>query len=172
MNETINCRSDILRALNRTVADAVDFFMQVDETIFNGYQTARQVLSHLVFWHREYVMIIQAISCGHQPALRQGSFADLNVAANQEFGHLPLPVLAKELADLQFALDTVLRSLSNWEASFPVKRGVRSKSIRERLPMIESHIRHHVDRLKRAIRHGEDWIKAYYEEVDHEPSNP
>ena len=146
-------RSDeILIALRRTVLNAALFFATADEQLSDGCQTAHEVLAHLVFWHREYVAIAQALASGRQPELRSGAFAQLNARACQEFAGMPLPALARCLVTLQELLEAALRHLPDWEINFPVKQGGRYWSIDERLPTIESHIRRHVARLRHAVR--------------------
>jgi hypothetical protein len=154
--------SKALRKLNRTVTRAADSLAKMDEDLFDGYQTAREVLSHLVFWHREYVTIVRALADGHEPFLREGTFAELNAAATDEFAGRSLPNLARQLVILQEGLEITLRRLPDWEMNFPVKRGGRYQSVAMRVDGIEAHINSHAKRLKRALRHGKAWVKAYY----------
>lgn len=146
---------ETLSALDRTVGDAVVFFAQVDETLADGHQTAREVLSHLVFWHREYVAVARALTADRKPELKSGTFASLNALASQEFRDRSLPDLAERLAGLQRELDAALASLPDLGANFPVKRGGRYWSVEDRVPTIESHIRNHVRHLKRAAARRE-----------------
>lgn len=141
-----------LEALNHTVADAAQFFAAVDESAADGGQTAREVIAHLVFWHREYVRIAWALVEGCPPELRSGSFHELNALAVEECKGEPLPALATRLSRLQWQLDRALRRLPNIAANFPVKQGGGAWRAVDRLPSIESHIRNHVGRLKRASR--------------------
>jgi hypothetical protein len=143
---------EILITLRRTVLNAALFFETTDEWLADGCQTAHEVLAHLVFWHREYVAIAQALASGRRPELRSGAFVELNARAYQEFADMPLPALARCLVMLQELLEAALRHLPDWEINFPVKQGGRYWSIGERLPTIESHIRRHVARLRHAAR--------------------
>ncbi len=61
MSEVAADRDQLLSLLDGTVSQAVLFFSGVDERFFDGHQTARAVLSHLVFWHREYCSITEAM---------------------------------------------------------------------------------------------------------------
>jgi hypothetical protein len=153
---------DLLHALNETVDEACSFFLKVDQDLFDGHQNAREVLSHLVFWHREYVLIIKTLKDGQQPRLKEGTYAELNSAATREFLNIPMIELAHELRSYQDQLADDLRLLPNWNIDFPVKFGGRSESVVGRLPSIESHIRSHFRRLKRAERLGKDWVNTYY----------
>ena len=144
-----------LTTLNLTSGDAAAFFAQVDEALSDLHQTARQCLSHLVFWHREYVNIARDLLAGRQPGLRHGNFKSLNAQASQEFQDESLPELAGLLVDLQRQLDAWLRALPDSQAHFPLKQGGHPWRVVDLVPRIEAHIRNHVDRLKRAraVRH-------------------
>jgi hypothetical protein len=146
-------RSDEIHiTLRRTVLSAALFFATADERLTDGCQTAHEVLAHLVFWHREYVAIAQALAGARQPELRSGTLVELNACACQEFAGMPLPALAHCLVTLQELLEAAVRHLPDWEINFPVKQGGRYWSIDERLPMIESHVRRHVAQLRHATR--------------------
>ena len=152
------------KTLSATVTDAAEFFLQNDPHLFDGYQTAFEVLSHLLFWHCEYVAIIQALRNDVQPELRAGTFAELNQVATEEFAGIPVDELANQLLAYQKTFEDELGQITNLLIEFPIKCGGRTKSVRDRVPSIESHIRNHVRRLRSAERHGEEWVKAYYQD--------
>jgi len=139
-----------LTSLNRTLGDATAFFAQVDETLSDGHQTARQCLSHLVFWHREYVNIARDLAASRQPGLRHGTFKSLNAQASQEFQDESLPELAGLLDEFQRQLDPLLRALPDIEAPFSLKQGGHPWRVADLVPRIETHVRNHVNRMKRA----------------------
>jgi hypothetical protein len=157
-------REQVLAQLDRTIGTAVEFFGQVDETLFDGNQTAREVLSHLVFWHREYVKVSQALLQEETPCLHSGTFTELNELATREFAKHNLLALSQRLTLLQQALSSTVCGLPDWQINFPVKQGSRSRSVADRLPMIDAHICNHVKRLERACRLGAEWVNAYYAE--------
>jgi uncharacterized small protein (DUF1192 family) len=150
----------MLAALDRAVMDAVSFLCDVDEKLTDGSQTAREVLSHLVFWHREYVSVANARVEGRRPALKSGTFAELNAQAYREFVSYSMPELAQYLASLQEELVALLQRLLHWRMDFPVKQGGRWWSVEDRIPAIETHIRNHVARLKRAA--SKDAVETVY----------
>ena len=141
-----------LTSLNRTLSDAAAFFAQVDEALSDGHQTARQCLSHLVFWHREYVNIARDLVAGRQPGLRHGTFKSLNAQASQEFQEESLPELAGLLVEFQLQLDALLRALPDSQAHFPLKLGGHPWRVVDLVLRIEAHIRNHVVRMKRIAR--------------------
>ena len=143
-----------LRELGQVVADAVCFFARVDQNLPDGEQTARTVLSHLVFWHREYVAIAEALAEGNSPTLLQGRFTAFYQQACREFASVPMPVLAMRLGEYQLRLDRALRAIPDWNAEFPIKQGGKFTSVEERVPSLAAHIRNHVISLRKAQRHA------------------
>ena len=162
MNEGLVYRDQLLSDLTDSIVLAANFFMQVDECLFDGHQTAREVLSHLVFWHREYCAISKALLLGEQPTLLSGSLAVLNEKATCEFREVDMDDLSRQLVEAQANLDNNLRQLENWNVNFPFKKGCRKTDVGGRICAINNHVRHHLVRQERAHRRGEDWIKAYY----------
>lgn len=155
-----------LKPLDETVGQAVAFLGGLDDSLFDGHQSAREVLSHLVYWHREYVSIAQALVDGREPPLKRGTFAELNAEATCEFESLPMLELALRLGALQTEFGNLLRQIPDWGVNFPVKFGGRNKNIADRISAIEAHIRNHIKRMRRAERLGQAWIKAYFSNTD------
>jgi hypothetical protein len=155
MAEKVFCRERMLASLDRAVMEAVSFFCNVDETLSDGSQTAREALTHLVFWHREYVRVANALVEGHSPSLKSGTIAELNAEAYHVFASYSMLELAECLACLQEELVTLLQKLLHWRMDFPIRAGKRPWcSVEERIPRIEAHIHNHVERFKRAARKG------------------
>lgn len=162
MNEGLAYRDQPLAELNENIFRAANFFMQADENLFDGHQSAREVLSHLVFWHREYCTISEALLMGEELPLRSGSLAELNKRATCEFQNQEMCDLAEYLVKIQEILEINLRKLADWSVNFPFKKGCRKIDVAGRIYAISNHIHHHLVRQERALRRGEDWIKAYY----------
>lgn len=155
-------REALLATLEETVAETAAYFRQVDETLFDGYQTAREVISHLVYWHRELVAIVAAVSEGRKPRLRKGTYAMLNAQATVEFAAYPLSALAEQLERLQAQLTELLNELPDWETKLPMKCGGRRCTIAKQVRQADAHIHEHLTRLQRAERRGKAWVDAYY----------
>lgn len=162
MPERGDDRERALSALDEALVEAAGYLTNVDPELDGGHQTAREVLCHFVFWHREYVAISQALLDGREVALKEGTYAQLNAQATKEFAGQAMDDLANSLLDLQETLRRQLMALPDWSIDFPVKQGGRQKSVADRLPAIASHLRGHVRRLQRAGRLGEAWVQAYY----------
>jgi hypothetical protein len=145
-------RRTALARLDRAVADAVAFFADADKTLADGHQAARDVLSHFVFWHREYVRIVRALVAGRPPRLRSGKFREMNAQATREFKRVSLLQLAKQFGQLQPLLERLLLALPDWRIGFPIKAGGKRTPVAERVPQITAHIGNHIARLRRAQR--------------------
>ncbi len=146
----LKSESESLEALHSTVMVAASFFSDVDENLSDGWQTARQILAHLVFWHREYARVIQAIADGEKPNLLTGKFRELNARAWQEFARTPMPALAQQFRKSQSELESAARQMRARETKFAFKQGSKPQRINYWLPRIEAHVRTHVVQLKRA----------------------
>lgn len=154
----------LLDRLNRTVIDAVAFFASADDSLFDGRQTAHGVLSQLVFWHTQYVAIAGALLQGRVPALKAGSFEQLNQVARSSFASDSMIMLAYDLSCLQKDFDTLLRKLPDWSVNFPVKTDSPACSLTDRLVEIEQHVHQHVQRLKRS--HHTSVIEKIHRDLD------
>ena len=162
MNEGLIYCERLLSDLNDSVAAAVNFFLNVDENLFDGHQTAREVLSHLVFWHHEYNSISKALLLDNKPALLEGSLASLNAQATCKYQDQEMVELAQLLVEEHKAFAANLSKLDDWNVNFPFKKGCRKIDVAGRICSINDHIRRHLVRQERAFNRGEDWIKAYY----------
>lgn len=164
MNKELLDRELYLGNLGEAVAQAVSLFQVIDAAFFDGFQTAHEVLAHLVFWHREYVQVSQALLLKTNPQLRKASLARLNKLAGDEYRDFSMEALCLCYIDLQANLLANLRRLTDWEVNFPYKKGCRQANVVERLAAIETHINFHTARLQRVQRRGEAWVDAYYRE--------
>lgn len=162
MNEAAPDREQLLALLDGTVSQAVQFFTGINGRFFDGHQDAHAVLSHLVFWHREYCAISQALIENRKLPLSRGSLAELNAQAACEFQVTSMPELAACLSDYQNQLANNLHQLPDWNVNFPFKLGCRKSDVAGRIISIENHIRHHLTRQQRAQQRGDAWIRAYY----------
>jgi len=139
-----------LAALDSSVASAVAFFGRIDEELSDGHQTAREVLSHLVFWHNANVAVAWALVTHRAPPFFAGPYFDLNAQATDALRSESMAALCQMLADRQRQLVRALSRLPDWGVAFPVKEGCQTMSAVRHLHGIDVHIRGHVTRLKRA----------------------
>ena len=139
-----------LAALDHSVANAVALFGQIDEELGDGCQTARAVLSHLVFWHNANVAVAWALVTHRAPPFFTGPYIDLNAQATDALRSESMAALSQMLADRQRQFVRALSRLPDWGVDFPIKEGCQTVSAVRHLHDIDAHIRGHVMRLKRA----------------------
>ncbi|HVU13026.1 MAG TPA: hypothetical protein VHD90_17230 [Phototrophicaceae bacterium] len=144
-----NLNERILSHLNQTVSEAVTFFANADETLFDEHHSAHDVLAQLVFWHEQYVAVAQAIVDRRIPELKAGVFDQLNRTASSGFSSDSMTMLAYDLACLQREFVSLLHQIPDWTINFPIKADSTPCSLNQRLLEIDAHIRQHVLRLKR-----------------------
>ena len=145
-------RKQIIIDLERPVADAAGFLAHVSEHLRDDNQSVRPLLSHLVFWHREYVRIANALARQRAPRLKMIPFRHLNAQATKMFAHQTLPALARQWVQLNHRLISNLSRISDWRLDFPLKANIQFCSIRLRIPQMTALIRSHVRRLERTER--------------------
>lgn len=162
MPEKLKHLEEALVDLDSAVRHAVRFFRSADEALFDGHQSARDVLSHLVYWHRVYYRVARALIEGREPPLPRGTFAELNARATARYAKASMDRLSRQLLRRQRHLVNVLRQLPDESLDFPVKQGARRRAVVARIKGIGAHIEGHVARLERARRHGPAWVQAYY----------
>jgi hypothetical protein len=148
-------RKQVIADLDRAVERTVRFFETADEHLLDGEQSARQVISHLVFWHGEYVRLITALADGRSAQPLCGMFRHYNAQAADMYAHQPLPELARQFAKLHAELDCALNRLSHWRVAYPHKEGIANRSVSRHIAQILAHIDGHITRLERVAKRKE-----------------
>lgn len=135
-----------------TAADAAMLFRNIDEQTDDGFQAARQVLAHLVFWHREYVKIARSALNGKPPELRHGTYSSLNALAHQEFRDRSMSNLTDQFMTLQSELIEISEALQSRRVKLPFKEGGQVLNLEDWLRRIQAHVLGHVRRFHRVER--------------------
>ncbi len=143
-----------LSALEEAATEAVAFFRGANANLFDGHQTAHEVLAHLVFWQCEHLTIARALLAGTPPELRGGTLAEINRCACDLLRHTAMDALLARFVEQHAALDAALRAL-DWAQDFPLKEGGRPCPVEDRIYGLAEHIRHHTMQLRRAIFAGQ-----------------
>lgn len=145
-------RKQVIADLDRAVERTVRFFEHADEHLLDGEQSACEVISHLVFWHGEYVRLITALADGREPHPLTGMFRHYNTQATEMYATKSTPELARQLAKLHSELDRSLNRLNDWRVTYPHKKGVTNRSVSLHMSLVAAHIAGHVTRLEHAER--------------------
>lgn len=145
-------RKQVIADLDRTVEKAVQFFESADEHLLDGEQSAREVISHLVFWHGEYLRLITACADRCDPHPSSGMFRHYNAQATEMYARQSMPELARRFAKLHAELDCALNRLSNWRVTYPQKEGILKRSVHSHMHQVLVHVEGHITRLERAAK--------------------
>lgn len=143
-------REIALQALQDAVDEACDYFERVNANLFDGSHTAHEVLEITVFWHCEYLRIAQALAAQQAPQLHEGTLADITKAGCEQLRNATMVMLVAQLRTRQAALDAVLRTLTDWQAQFPLTEHGRTTTIEDRVCALAQGIRNTVMQLRRA----------------------
>ena len=119
-------KQELLDRLNQTVIQATAYFANVDENLSDGHQTAHGILAGLLFWHKQYVAIAQALIAGKQPALLSGTFEGLNRNARQHALGTSMIMLAYNLSCEQREFAELIQQIPDWSINFPDQAGQRA----------------------------------------------
>ncbi|GAB4574920.1 MAG: hypothetical protein Kow0077_23870 [Anaerolineae bacterium] len=149
MIEQADRRALALAALDEAVNEAAAYFQAVSGNVFDGYQTAHEVLVHLVYLHCAHLEIARALVAGNTPPLLDGSPEVLNRCAQDALRGQTGPDLVAQLQAQQAALAELL-PLLDWASPFPLKRGGLPVMVEERVCGLAAHIHQHVAQLRRA----------------------
>jgi len=139
-----------LATLQIAVDRAAAFFSGANANLFDGFQTAHEVLAQLVFWQCEHVRVTRMLLAGQDPDLLAGTRPALNRAACAERRTMTMIELVDQLIVRQRELDALLRRLPDWNIDFPIKQGGRPCTVEDRVLALAAGIDHHVAQLKRA----------------------
>lgn len=111
---------------------------------------AREVFSHLVFWHVEYARLTACLVRGERPPLRTGSFKELNARAVDQYRSASPEVMIADLRTAQAALREVYDQAQGAQIAF--RQGSMSRPYPVAIQLIARHIRSHMERLKKGRR--------------------
>jgi len=143
-------QSQALTMLHDAIATAVAFFGQVNPGLVNGQETAHTTLVTIAFWLCEHITVAEALVDGSEPALKNGTLADLNRTACQLLGEEPPEVLVRQLPAQGARLDSLLQRLPDWHDDFPIKQGGRASTVEDRVIGLAVSIHSQIAVLRRA----------------------
>lgn len=107
----------------------------------------RQVLSHLVYWHEDYVRQIEARRTGKGWLLPEGRFAELNARAVASLAGVGVPTLLARFRTANARLCRLATDPVSAGIPVQVKRDSKSWPLHEFLIDVEAHIRRHGEEI-------------------------
>jgi hypothetical protein len=118
-------RQQALDALDKASRRAEKLFATVDPALFDGYQTAHDVLANLVFWQCEHINVVRALLDERQPELKEGTFAALNAEACACQRAESMTALLGCFQTQRAELAGLLNQVADWRMDYPIKQGGR-----------------------------------------------
>jgi hypothetical protein len=143
-------RQQALDALDKASRRAEKLFATVDPALFDGYQTAHDVLANLVFWQCEHINVVRALLDERQPELKEGTFAALNAEACACQRAESMTALLGCFQTQRAELAGLLNQVADWRMDYPIKQGGRPASVEDRVFALASNIENHLATLRRA----------------------
>ncbi|MBM3122268.1 MAG: ClbS/DfsB family four-helix bundle protein [Chloroflexi bacterium] len=107
----------------------------------------RQVLSHLVFWHEDYVRQIEARRAGKGWLLPEGRFAELNARAVASLAGVGVPTLLARFRTANARLCRLAADPASARIPIQVKQDSKSWPLDKFLIDVEAHIRRHGEEI-------------------------
>jgi hypothetical protein len=110
----------------------------------------RQVLSHLVYWHEDYVRQIEARRAGKGWLLPEGGFKELNARAVALLAGVSVATLLARFRTANARLCRLAADPASAGIAIQLKRDSKSWPLHEFLIQVEAHIRRHGDEVARS----------------------
>lgn len=111
--------------------------------------TAKDILSHVVFWHESFAANILDLANGIAPHALKGKLAELNEQSVLQGAKASIESLIQRLSTAQSAINSNI--FSNKIASIPYRKSGRSYTPLEHLAIVDAHIKKHLKDLRRAF---------------------
>ncbi len=113
---------------------------------------AREILSHLVFWHAHYVKIFKALLAKRRPELPTDSFKSLNAYSVVLYSTCAIDEMLASLERSQRCLDDLGRRARISKVRFSFREGSKERSYPEFLDDITHHFRTHRSQIERLVK--------------------
>jgi len=143
-------RQQALDALDKASRRAVTLCTTIDPALFDGYQTAHDVLANLVFWQCEHINVMRALLDRREPDLKEGTFAALNAEACACRQAESMSALLDCFQAQRAELAGLLNQVADWRMDYPIKPGGRPATVEDRVFALASNIENHSASLRRA----------------------
>ena len=108
---------------------------------------AREVFSHIVFWHEEYARITQERLSNQEPRVLPGTHIEVNALAVEQYRDLTVNALIDKILKAQSELLLMYDRAKDLRIAFKQHGAVLPFS--EWIDGTERHIRSHLERLKK-----------------------
>ncbi len=108
----------------------------------------KEVLSHMVFWHRATVEGIESVASGGPPYKAEASADEINAREVPALARQTAAEIAAQVRQLQVRLSAAARAIEDPEAVVFIRDSGAEASTPARLELIASHWNEHVEELQ------------------------
>ena len=121
----------------------------------------KELLAHLVYHHELYVKLVEAFIAAGVPAVPpKGRFRDLNAEAVAASRGVSPVELVERLQNANHRLVELYRQHNPDEIIVEIKAGAKLRTLAELIPEVETHIRNHLEKLRKGLKAGGSQHKA------------
>jgi len=146
----------LLREIDTDLDGIVRWFDTVlyPESVPVGEWHAKDVLGHLVYWHRSSANAVTSVAEGHGPTQQTDTVDALNAQVRLATGPIPVRELTVALSLSQKKLAAAARRVNAPEAVVRVRLDGRERRLAELLRVTRDHLRQHLAELREASIRG------------------
>jgi hypothetical protein len=145
-------REILLKQLDETISQLFDVYQNMTnpETAVYEEWTAKDILSHIVFWHESFARNVQDIVNDIKPTPLMGKYSDLNQRCFDEMRTKTVDDIIKRLE----AAHSIIREniLNPKLVLIPYKKGSRDYTPDEHLDIVNEHIKEHLNGIRKASK--------------------
>ncbi len=144
MSVSTQQRRFLLERLNGVVAQLLDLYQRMPDPDMMVYEvwTAKDVLSHLTFWHESFARNVSDLARNIKPTPLKGKLSDLNQSGVDAMRPYPLETIIERLESAHRIIqDNILNPKI---VSIPYKKGSRDYLPEEHLEIVFDHISGHL----------------------------
>jgi hypothetical protein len=145
-------REILLKQLDETISQLFDVYQNMTnpETAVYEEWTAKDILSHIVFWHESFARNVQDIVNDIKPTPLKGKYSDLNQRCFDEMRTKTVDDIIKRLE----AAHSIIREniLNPKLVLIPYKKGSRDYTPDEHLDIVNEHIKEHLNGIRKASK--------------------
>ena len=137
-------RENLFKQLDETVSRLLHIYRNLANPEIMVYEvwTAKDVLSHITFWHESFARNVSDLVHGIKPTPLKGRFIDLNQGGVDEMRQHSLDAV---MARLEAAHKVIQENIRDPRlALIPYKKGSRDYTPEEHLEIVNEHIQSHL----------------------------
>jgi hypothetical protein len=145
-------RETLLKQLNETISQLLDVYQNMTnpETAVYEEWTAKDALSHIVFWHESFARNVHDIVNDIKPTPLKGKHSDLNQRC---FDEMRIKTVDDIINRLEAAHRIIRENILNPKLILiPYKKGSRDYTPDEHLDIVNEHIKEHLNGIRKASK--------------------